>query len=147
MRMPGRAARGYRRSVPRVEETFNAEPRNISAARRFVADTLAEWDATAFEWAAVTAASELATNALLHAGTGFTLSLRLDGGRLRLAVTDQSVRPPQQRGFGAHAATGRGLNLVYALSAAHGIESSAAGKTVWCDVRADADYDVGLAYS
>jgi anti-sigma regulatory factor (Ser/Thr protein kinase) len=123
--------------VPRIEETFSAEPRNISAARRFVTDTLAAWDAESFEWAAVAATSELATNALLHAGTGFTVSLRLHDDLLRLAVTDQSVRLPRQRGNGTQAATGRGLNLVYALSAAHGVEATPVGKTVWCDVRPD----------
>jgi anti-sigma regulatory factor (Ser/Thr protein kinase) len=120
-----------------VEETFTAEPCNISAARRFVTDTLAAWDAASFEWAAVIAASELATNALLHAGTRFTVSLRLDDDLLRLAVTDHSVRLPQQRGKSSEAATGRGLNLVYALSAAHGVDATAAGKTIWCDMRAE----------
>jgi anti-sigma regulatory factor (Ser/Thr protein kinase) len=125
--------------VPWVEETFSAEPRNVSAARRFVTDTLTAWDAAAFEWAAVTAASELTTNALLHAGTGFTVSLRLDDDLLRLAVTDHSVRLPHQRSHDAHATTGRGMHVVRALSSAHGVESTAAGKTVWCDVRADGD--------
>jgi anti-sigma regulatory factor (Ser/Thr protein kinase) len=139
MWMPREAAPGYRRSVPLVEETFSAEPRNISAARRFVTDTLAAWDAAAFEWAAVAAASELATNAVLHARTRFTLSLHLDDDVLRLAVSDHSLRLPRPRSFGALAATGRGLTLVHALSAAHGVESTASGKTVWCEVRADED--------
>jgi anti-sigma regulatory factor (Ser/Thr protein kinase) len=124
--------------VPRVEETFAAEPCNISAARRFVAATLAAWDASAFEWAATTAASELTTNAVLHAGTAFTLSLRLDDDLLRLAVTDDSARLPRPRSYGAQATTGRGMSLVRALSAAVGVETTAAGKTVWCDVLADA---------
>jgi anti-sigma regulatory factor (Ser/Thr protein kinase) len=123
--------------VPLVEETFTAQPCNIAAARRFVTDTLAAWDAASFEWAAVIAASELATNALLHAGTRFTVSLRLDDDLLRLAVTDHSLRLPRQRGNGSEAATGRGLNLVYALSAAHGVDATAAGKTIWCDMRAE----------
>jgi anti-sigma regulatory factor (Ser/Thr protein kinase) len=126
--------------VPRIEETFSAEPRNVSAARRFVTETLAEWDAAAFEWAAVTAASELTTNALLHAGTGFTVSLHLDDDLLRLAVTDLSVRLPHQRGHSAQTTTGRGMHVVRALSFAQGVESTSAGKTVWCDMRPDADY-------
>ena len=135
------AVRRYRCSVPIVEETFSAEPHNISAARRFVTDTLATWGAAAFEWAAVTAASELTTNAVLHAGTAFTLSLRLDHDGLRLAVTDQSVRLPRQREYGGQASTGRGMKLVYALSSRHGVVSTAVGKTVWCDVRPDAGFD------
>jgi anti-sigma regulatory factor (Ser/Thr protein kinase) len=126
--------------VPRIEETFSAEPRNVSAARRFVTDTLAEWDAPAFEWAAVTAASELTTNALLHAGTGFTVSLHLADDLLRLAVTDLSVGWPAQRGHSAQTTTGRGMNVVRALSFAQGVESTPAGKTVWCDMRPDAGY-------
>lgn len=118
---------------------FSAEPRNVSAARRFVADTLAAWDADRFEWAAITAASELTTNAVLHARTNFTLSLHLNDDLLRLAVTDQSVRLPRPRSYGARATTGRGMNLVYALSSAHGVESTSSGKTVWCVVRANTD--------
>ena len=123
--------------MPRLEATFSAEPCNISAARRFVTDTLTAWDAASFEWPAIIATSELTTNALLHAGTSFTVSLRLDDDLLRLAVTDHSGRLPQQRGNGSQATTGRGLNLVYALSAAHGVDATAAGKTVWCDMRAE----------
>jgi anti-sigma regulatory factor (Ser/Thr protein kinase) len=116
---------------------FSAAARNVSAARRFVADTLAAWNADAFEWAALTAVSELTTNAVLHARTGFTLSLHLDDDLLRLAVTDQSVKLPRPRSSSDQASTGRGLNVVYALAAAHGVESTSAGKTVWCVVRAD----------
>ncbi len=121
----------------RVEETFSAEACNISAARRFVTKTLVAWGAADFEWAAVVAASELATNAVLHAGTEFTVSLRLVKGLLRLAVTDESFRVPQQRSRDPQATDGRGMNLVYALSEAHGIEWTSAGKTIWCEVRAD----------
>jgi anti-sigma regulatory factor (Ser/Thr protein kinase) len=138
MRMRAGTVVTYRCGVHHVEETFTAEPANVSAARRFVADTLAAWDADAFEWAAITATSELTTNAVLHARTGFTLSLRLADDLLRLAVTDQSVRLPRQRDHGARATTGRGLDLVYALSAAYGVEPTGAGKTVWCEVRANA---------
>jgi anti-sigma regulatory factor (Ser/Thr protein kinase) len=117
---------------------FSAERHNVSAARRFVADTLAAWDADAFEWAATTAVSELTTNAVLHARTGFTLSLRLDDDLLRLEVTDQSFQLPRMRSYGDQASTGRGMNVVYALAAAHGVVSTPAGKTVWCEVRANA---------
>jgi anti-sigma regulatory factor (Ser/Thr protein kinase) len=125
--------------VPQVQETFSAAPRNVSAARRFVADTLAQWDADAFEWAAITAVSELTTNAVLHARTGFTLSLRLEDDLLRLEVTDQSALLPRLRNHTEQASTGRGMSVVYALAAAHGVVATSSGKTVWCEVRANGE--------
>jgi anti-sigma regulatory factor (Ser/Thr protein kinase) len=118
---------------------FSADRRNVAAARRFVTATLASWEAAAFDWVAVIAVSELTTNAVLHARTSFTVSLRLDEDLLRIAVTDRSVLPPQQRSHGPEATSGRGMNLLNDLSAAQGVEWTAVGKTVWCQLRADDD--------
>jgi anti-sigma regulatory factor (Ser/Thr protein kinase) len=131
--------------VPQVQETFSAAPRNVSAARRFVADTLAQWDADAFEWAAITAVSELTTNVVLHARTGFTLRLCLQDDLLRLEVSDQSTRLPRLSNHTDHASTGRGMSVVDALAAAHGVVSTPAGKTVWCEVRANAESFAALS--
>lgn len=122
--------------MPDTEATFGADHRNVSAARAFVKRTLAEWDATAFEWAAVTLVSELATNAVLHARTSFTVVLRLTDDLLRISVSDESVRLPQQRNYGTDATTGRGLHLLHDLSSSDGVEVTAGGKTVWCELRA-----------
>jgi len=125
--------------VSSADATFLAEPISVSAARRFVADTISRWNVAAFEWAAVTLVSELATNAVLHAHTGFVVTLRLTGDVLRLSVSDESGRLPQPRAYGLEATTGRGLKLLRQLSASNGVEVTAAGKTVWCELRASAD--------
>lgn len=123
--------------VPLAAREFTADHRSVSYARGFVAETLAEWDAAAFDWAATTLVSELATNALLHARTGFTVTLRLNDEMLRLEVSDGSVRLPQQRHYGPDATTGRGLTLLRTLSRGDGVDLTSEGKTVWCELRAD----------
>src|SRR4051812_20415725 len=81
-------------------------------------------------------ASELATNALLHARTQFTLTLTLDGDRLRLTMADGSATRPRMRRFNsAEATTGRGLRMVAQLSHAWGVEKDGHGKAVWCEFR------------
>ena len=124
--------------MPQTEATFTADDRQVSAARRFVVQALQEWGAERFEWAATALVSELATNAVLHARTGFTVTVRLVDDVLRIAVADMSARLPQQRAYGVDAATGRGLVLMDDLSDAHGVDLSAGGKSVWCELRVGA---------
>ena len=126
-----------------AESTFTATPAHVGAARRFVTATLEEWSADGFVWAATTVVSELATNALLHARSEFTVSLELDGDVLRIAVSDRSLRLPQQRRYDADATTGRGLHLLHELSSADGVDVTASGKTVWCELRATERSDGG----
>lgn len=123
--------------MPDTVSTFPGDNHSVPVARRFVADTLRAWGASRFEWAATTLASELTTNAILHARTDFTVALQLDGDRLRLEVTDGSARLPQQRHYGLNATTGRGLALLHRLSGDDGVELTGMGKTVWCELRAD----------
>jgi anti-sigma regulatory factor (Ser/Thr protein kinase) len=124
--------------VLEAEASFTADDRQVSAARRFVVRALQEWGDERLEWAATALVSELATNAVLHARTGFTVSLRLVDDTLRIAVADMSSRLPQQRAYAVDAATGRGLVLMDDLSDAHGVDLTAGGKSVWCELRVGA---------
>ncbi|MGZ4596530.1 MAG: ATP-binding protein [Actinomycetes bacterium] len=126
-----------------AEATFTAKHTDVAAARRFVTNVLTGWNAAVFDWSAVTLVSELATNAVLHARTGFTVTLRLTGDVLRLAVSDQSNRLPQQRHYGLDATTGRGMHLLRDLAASNGVDVTALGKTVWCELRASAGSGAG----
>jgi anti-sigma regulatory factor (Ser/Thr protein kinase) len=85
--------------------------------------------------------SELVSNVVLHANT--PCSLRIDPGdeRIRVEVQDLSDELPASAPLpGPWSGSGRGLPLVRALSAAHGVDPDpAGGKRVWfeVDVRAD----------
>jgi anti-sigma regulatory factor (Ser/Thr protein kinase) len=76
--------------------------------------------------------SELATNAVLHAGVPFGLRLVYDRGSVRIEVEDPSTVVPAIAA--ATTMSGRGLRIVAALSARWGYEVSSNGKVVWAEV-------------
>lgn len=116
----------------RASESFPAEPSSVRDARRFLRAFLRNADRMDLAEQAEVALSEVATNAILHAHTGFEVTLQLTGGRLRVDVLDRSPQVPVQRAYGAEAATGRGLGLVAALTSDRGVEVlGATGKAVW----------------
>jgi len=78
--------------------------------------------------------SELATNAVIHAGTPFSVSVSSDGSAMRIAVSDSSAIRPVMRDGSPAGLSGRGLRLVAAVSSAWGIDPSPDGKTVWAEL-------------
>ena len=120
--------------MPHAQITLPAATRSVGDARRFLLDTLEEWDAEPFVWIAATVISELTTNAVLHARTSFTVAVAQLGDRLRLEVADGSVRRPVPRRYGLEATTGRGLALVQQLARSWGVTTKGNGKTVWCEI-------------
>lgn len=115
-----------------AELALTATAASVSQARRFLGATLVGWAATSVQWAAEQVLSELATNAVIHAGTPFRVRLRLADEALRIEVQDGSPRTPRQRHYGMSATTGRGLALVSSLSHEWGVVRDTGGKTVWC---------------
>ena len=104
-------------------------------ARHAVEQALETWGLGASTWTAALLVSELASNALLHARTGFTVVLETrPGGALRVEVADGSRGVPRARRYGGEATTGRGLHLVEELADSWGVERSADGKTVWAEL-------------
>ena len=85
-------------------------------------------------------ASELVTNAVLHAGLGsndpVTLDVTTQRDRVRLAVHDDGpgFAAPSAEGADPLAPGGRGCVIVDALADAWGIDRDAGGCTVWCEV-------------
>jgi anti-sigma regulatory factor (Ser/Thr protein kinase) len=76
--------------------------------------------------------SELATNAVTHAGTPFTVVLLADAHRVLLTVQDGSPSPPFQVATQALDMGGRGLFIVNMVSRQWGVEIRPDGiKSVW----------------
>jgi hypothetical protein len=110
---------------------FEPVSASVPAARRFVRRALTELGADDYEFAAAQIVSELATNAVIHARSGFTVSLALEGDLLRLAVTDSSARMPMAKNHSRQATTGRGIGMVASIAEHWGVDPLPTGKTVW----------------
>ena len=77
--------------------------------------------------------SELATNAVQHAGTTFEVVLHTDG-HIRIDVFDESPRLPIPEPVPPTAMSGRGLHIVEAVCDRWGVEVHDDYKCVWCEI-------------
>ena len=114
--------------------SFSASAENVAAARRFVSEVAERWKLGDLAWPLVQIVSELASNAVIHAGTTFTVRLIRDREATRIEVLDASVRRARSRDYGVDATTGRGLHLVESLSREWGVSKADEGKVVWAVV-------------
>jgi anti-sigma regulatory factor (Ser/Thr protein kinase) len=105
-------------------------------ARSFVVETLTQWGCDALLDDAATVVTELAANAVVHAGSDFTVSLSspIDGA-VRIAVRDSSTVLPILDERASAATSGRGIVLVAAISREWGADPTADGKVVWAELR------------
>lgn len=117
-----------------------AVPTSARAARIFVTEALAAWGHDDLAYDAATIASELSTNAIVHApgddadAGPFHISVRADTTRLTIMVSDLAEKPlrPFPGEPGDDVECGRGLGIVEAYSQDWGWRrSGATGKTVW----------------
>ena len=110
-------------------------PESAGSGRRFVRGTLHGWavpEPTVDQ--ALLVATELVTNAVLHAGTPLTLEVSYVAPTVRVAVRDWSTTVPALRARAPDSMTGRGLGVVSALGAAWGVDALPDGKQVWAEV-------------
>jgi PAS domain S-box-containing protein len=116
---------------------FPPRPESVASARRFV--RAATHDAAPdLADTAELLASELVTNAVLHARTEIEVSLSATGGEVHVRVGDRRASRglvPQE--CPAYAGTGQGLALVGALACRYGLDTRGDGKTVWFTLRPD----------
>jgi anti-sigma regulatory factor (Ser/Thr protein kinase) len=119
---------------------FAAERDSPGRARHLVVAALREWghDETLVENAALVL-SELATNAVVHAGSPFSVTVHVNDSTLRVAVRD--ARPlaatVSEEGLieeGLIPRTGHGLGLIDEISTRWGVESTPDGKVVWAEL-------------
>jgi anti-sigma regulatory factor (Ser/Thr protein kinase) len=101
----------------------------VTAARRFVRDVLSDRPSELVD-AAELMASELATNCVRHANTGFEMTIHSDG-QIRVEVRDTGVGRPRLLSPTSREISGRGLRVVEAMSDAWGVIPASNGKAVW----------------
>ncbi|MEY2580397.1 MAG: hypothetical protein QOE09_246 [Ilumatobacteraceae bacterium] len=113
---------------------FSCDSRSLSSCRTFIGQTLASWHLDHLTEDATIVGSELATNAVLHARTNFSLSVAWRGDTVRVSVADSSQDMPVMGNPTPTTVTGRGLLLVDALARRWGVEVDTGGKTIWADL-------------
>ncbi|MFC5170560.1 ATP-binding SpoIIE family protein phosphatase [Streptomyces mutomycini] len=153
---PGTGVAGQGDGHPVARTSLPGIPQASAAARRFVRAALADWTGLGLPAAgefgerltddALTVASELVTNAVVHAGTTVELLLRLEDSAgpgpaaLVLEITDhhpaRSVRDGRTERPDP-AEYGRGLQLVATLAESWGITYRTGLKTVWARLPGD----------
>ena len=123
------------------ELVLNPGPESVKAAREFTDATLRDWLLDELVEEAVIVASELVTNAIRHgshctvssaAAPTVQLAWQRQADRIVCVVTDSSDLPPVLEDADMTAESGRGLQVVHALTAAWGWAMlDACEKAVW----------------
>jgi anti-sigma regulatory factor (Ser/Thr protein kinase) len=108
---------------------FPYELRSVPAARRFVREQLRGYPDATVE-AVELMLSELASNSIRHAGSGFEVSVRI-GKEIRVEVSDFGAGQPHLLTPRATDPSGRGLRIVAGLASEWGVSERRGGKTVW----------------
>lgn len=122
-------------------------PASVTRARHFVRDLLIEWGLARLADDAQLGTSELVANAVRHARTDLLLSVAR-GATVTVSIRDGDprLRRPVSGEDDALSESGRGLQIVAAISHDWGVVSAGGGKTVWFSLampdRATTDADV-----
>ncbi len=110
---------------------FPLNAQSVGGARRFADEVLRGLPGETLE-AVRLMVSELATNSIRHARTGFHLVITRRRKSVRIEVTDLAGGTPAVQSVGPTDPSGRGLAIVEMLSDAWGVEyATATDKTVW----------------
>lgn len=122
----------FRKAGPRLAASFPAAPESPGCARRLLADALRLGGCErAFVDTATLVLSELASNAVRHAGSPFSIAATIEGCTLRLAVEDRGS--PSARTTMVARPT-HGLGVVDALASSWGVKAAPRGKLVWAEL-------------
>lgn len=122
----------------RVTRQLPADPHAGRTGRRVLDDICNRWRLDALRDAALMIVTELATNAVEHAGPPIELCVTIHQQMLRIEVSDRSKALPtasdQRAGAAGHSTGPHGLRLVERLASRWGVIPTAWGKTVWADL-------------
>ena len=112
--------------------TFDASPICAAQARTFVSQHLIDHRLLYLVDPVRLVASELATHALVHAQSAFSVTLASSDHTVLLTVQDDSPAIPTRRVAGSMDLTGRGLQIVDSVSLDWGTNEDRDGsKAVW----------------
>ena len=117
-----------------VTRTFAGSREDTRAARGFALEMLAPWRGGQLAADTALVVTELATNAVLHAGSAFSVSLTLSGGAIRISVGDTLPLWPTGADRQLAATSGHGLGVVAAIATRWGVETVPSGKAVWAEL-------------
>lgn len=118
---------------------FPAQRASVAAARQFVTDTLVTAGVTTVLDDARLLVSELATNAVVHAHTDFSVSVHISAGRVYVEVRDgdpTEIDLTAEDNSPERAMSGQGLRIVGRLAGSCGARVEDHGKVVWFSVDA-----------
>jgi anti-sigma regulatory factor (Ser/Thr protein kinase) len=116
--------------------SFPADPSSPARARQLVMAALRRWglseqlvdDATLI-------VSELASNAVRHARSCFSVSLELRGSTLRLAAADATPLGMSTPAWELNPQQLHGLGVIQEISRCWGVQGTRDGKIVWAELR------------
>jgi PAS domain S-box-containing protein len=118
-----------------LAEHREALPSDLSSpgvARRVLSAALRESGRSEWTENAELALSEVVTNAVLHAHSPITLTVRVHRDRVEVEVEDLNPTPPSARDYDSQATTGRGMGMVAAVTSECGVRPlPGGGKAVW----------------
>ncbi len=122
-------------TVPRRRRAWRELPRDAAsshAARSFVRDICAGWEADAFADFATSIVGELVENTIKHTMSGPQVRLELRRGMFTVAVSDESPARPVLREAPLNEGKGLGLRIVGELARVWGTTPTpSGGKVVW----------------
>ncbi|MBL1101819.1 SpoIIE family protein phosphatase [Streptomyces coffeae] len=139
MRYEGAQPGGQRRVAGTLVQRHDL--RGVAHVRHFLRELLGQWDLMPLLDNLELLATEVVTNALIHAHSDVDLRLREYPDRLRVEVRDSDPHPPVPTEIltagetdNQEAESGRGLLIVDALAADWGSSPAGRGKTTWFEL-------------
>jgi anti-sigma regulatory factor (Ser/Thr protein kinase) len=114
-----------------LHQHYPPSPETVQAARRLVTEATSGLLDDAALQTATLLASELVTNAVLHARTPLQLGVTAWADRVLVAVGDSHPAGPRSRDHDLDRPDGRGILLVEAMAQKWGFTSHSSGKTTW----------------
>ncbi|MBV8462827.1 MAG: ATP-binding protein, partial [Acidimicrobiales bacterium] len=116
----------------RAWQAFPADLDDVASARRFAIDAVRDW---AVDTDVVSLlVTELATNAVQHSKTSYSIQIEWDPPVVRIEVTDEGPGTPVRVVPSLDGSHGRGLFLVEALADRWGVRPQPRGKTIWLEL-------------